>query len=93
MFKSIRTEVDNDHIIRLHLDNAAQKDLFVQNYKQKLLKFLSDRFDAGDIDIESVVDASESNEILYSDEQKYNYLVSKYPQLKEIKKAFNLDLT
>lgn len=93
MFKSVKTELDNDHIIRLHLNNAAQKDLFVQNYKHRLLGFLATRFDTRDIDVETVVDASESNEILYSDEQKYNFLVSKYPQLREIKKAFNLDLT
>jgi DNA polymerase-3 subunit gamma/tau len=93
MFKSVKTELDNDHIIRLHLNNAAQKDLFVQNYKHRLLGFLATRFDIRDVDIETVVDASESNEILYSDEQKYNFLVSKYPQLREIKKTFNLDLT
>jgi DNA polymerase-3 subunit gamma/tau len=93
MLKSIKTEVDNDHIIRIHLDNAAQKDLFVQTYKQKLLGFLQNKFAVNDIDIESVVDISESNEILYSDEQKYNYLVSKYPELKEFKRTFNLDLT
>lgn len=93
MFKSVKTELDNDHIIRLHLNNAAQKDLFVQNYKHRLLSFLATRFDIRDVDIETVVDASESNEILYSDEQKYNFLVSKYPQLREIKKSFNLDLT
>lgn len=93
MFRSVKTELDNDHIVRLHLNNAAQKDLFVQNYKHRLLSFLSTRFDVRDIDIETVVDATESNEILYSDEQKYNFLVSKFPQLREIKKAFNLDLT
>jgi DNA polymerase-3 subunit gamma/tau len=93
MFKSIKTEFDNDHIIRIHLDNAAQKDLFVLTYKQKLLSFLQSKFAVNDIDIESVVDISESNEILYSDEQKYNYLVSKYPELKDFKRTFNLDLT
>ncbi len=93
MFRSVKTELDNDHIIRLHLNNAAQKDLFVQNYKHRLLSFLATRFNVRDIDIETVVDASESNELLYSDEQKYNFLVTKYPQLREIKKAFNLDLT
>lgn len=93
MFKSVKTELDNDHIIRLHLNNAAQKDLFVQNYKNRLMSFLTTRFDVRNIDIETVVDASESNEILYSDEQKYNFLISKYPQLREIKKTFNLDLT
>jgi DNA polymerase-3 subunit gamma/tau len=31
MFRSIRTETGNDQIIKIHLSNAAQKDLFVQN--------------------------------------------------------------
>jgi DNA polymerase-3 subunit gamma/tau len=93
MFKSVKTEVENDHIIKIHLSNAAQKDLFIQNYKQKLINFLNNRFKSKDIDIETIVDLSDTNEILYSDEQKYNYLVAKYPELKELKKAFNLDIT
>jgi DNA polymerase-3 subunit gamma/tau len=93
MFKSVNAEVENDHIIKIHLSNAAQKDLFIQNYKQKLVNFLNKRFKSRDIDIDTVVDLSETNEILYLDEQKYNHLVSKYPELKEFKKAFNLDIT
>jgi hypothetical protein len=46
-----------------------------------------------DIDIETIVDLSETNDILYSDEQKSNYLFTKYPILREMKKAFNLDIT
>ena len=93
MFKSVTTEVENDLNIIIHLSNAAQKDLFVQNYKQKLTTFLNNKFKSQEIDIETVVDLSETNEILYSDEQKYNYLSSKYPGLKDLKKAFNLDIT
>jgi len=93
MFRSVITEVENDQSIRIHLSNAAQKDLFMQNYKQKLALFLKGRFISKEIDIETVVDLSETNEILYSDEQKYNDLVSKYPGLKDFKKAFNLDIT
>jgi DNA polymerase III subunit gamma/tau len=93
MFKSVRTEVENDQSIRIHLSNAAQKDLFVQNYKQKLISFLTNRFNTKEFDIDAVVDLSEKNEMLYSDEQKYNYLVVKYPGLKDFKKAFNLDIT
>ncbi len=92
MFKSIKTEVDSDMIIRIHLSNAAQKDLFIENYKQKIIRFMNTRFGTNDFDIETVVDISEKNDILYSDEQKYNYLTSKYPELKDLKKAFNLDL-
>ena len=93
MFKSIKPELENDQIIRIHLSNAAQKDMFIENYKQKLFTFLSNRFIMKDIDIETVVDISETNEILYSDDQKYSHLVTKYPVLKDLKKAFNLDIT
>jgi DNA polymerase III subunit gamma/tau len=93
MFKSIRPELDNDLTIKIHLSNAAQKDTFVLNYKQKLLSFLESRFILPDIDIETTVDLSESSEILYSDDQKMNYLINKYPILKEMKKTFNLDIT
>ncbi len=92
MFKTIRPEFDGGQTIRIHLTNAAQKDLFVQNYRNRLIGFLDSRFKIDDIDIETFVDLSQSNDILYSDEQKYNYLVSKYPNLKEFKKAFNLDI-
>ncbi len=91
MFKSIKPELQNNGAILLHLSNAAQKDMFIQNYKQKLFNFLENRFSTKKIDVEIVVDLSETNEILYSDEQKYNYLATKYPVIKDMKKAFNLD--
>jgi DNA polymerase III subunit gamma/tau len=91
MFKSIKPEVHPDNTITIHLSNVDQSDLFVRNYKQRLVSFLTDRFRNTDIQIEARVDTAESDGIIYSDEQKYNYLVSKYPALKEIRKAFNLD--
>ncbi len=93
MFKSIRPEVENDQTIKIHLSNAAQRDTFVQNYKQKLSKFLENRFVMTEIDIETAIDLTETNEILYTDEQKSNYLFNKYPILKDMKKTFNLDIT
>jgi DNA polymerase-3 subunit gamma/tau len=93
MFKMINPEVDSDNTIRIHLSNAAQKDIFILNYKQKLINYLETRFIMSDIDIETIVDLTEANEILYSDEQKYNYLFNKYPVLKDMKRAFNLDIT
>jgi DNA polymerase-3 subunit gamma/tau len=93
MFKSIRTEVENDQTIKIHLNNATQKDTFILNYKQKLINFLENKFILSDIDIETTVDLTESNEILYSDDQKLNYLINKYPILKDMKKTFNLDIT
>jgi DNA polymerase-3 subunit gamma/tau len=93
MFKSIRPELENEQTIKIHLSNAAQKDTFILNYRPKLVSFLENKFIMSGIDIETTVDLSESNEILYSDEQKLNYLTNKYPILKEMKKTFNLDIT
>ncbi|MGA2405572.1 MAG: DNA polymerase III subunit gamma/tau [Bacteroidales bacterium] len=93
MFKSIRPEVENDQTIKIHLSNATQKDTFILNYRQKLINFLESKFILSDMDIETIVDLTETSEILYSDEQKFNYLINKYPILKEMKKTFNLDIT
>lgn len=92
MFKSIKPEVENDQTIRIHLSNATQKDTFVLNYKQRLINFLKNKFILSEIEIETTIDMTETNDILYSDEQKSNYLFSKYPILKEMKKNFNLDI-
>jgi DNA polymerase-3 subunit gamma/tau len=93
MFKAIRPELENDQTVRIHLSNAAQKDTFILHYKPKLLSFLESKFILSDFDIETTVDLSESNDVLYSDEQKLNYLINKYPVLKEMRKTFNLDIT
>jgi DNA polymerase-3 subunit gamma/tau len=93
MFKSIRPELEDDQTIKIHLNNAAQKDIFILNYRPKFVSFLEKKFIRSDFEIETTVDLTESNEILYSDEQKLNYLSNKYPILKEMKKTFNLDIT
>ncbi len=92
MFKAIKPEYENETTIRIHLNNAAQKDIFILNYKQKLLGFLGKKFNVPGLDIETTVDLSEKDEILYSDEQKSAYLLNKYPALREMKKTFNLDI-
>jgi DNA polymerase III alpha subunit (gram-positive type) len=93
MFKTIKPEMDDEQTIRIHLSNAAQKDLFIQNYKQKLISFLEHKFKITELDIETAIDQSESNDLLYSDEQKFNHLQKKYPVLKDFRKTFNLDIT
>lgn len=91
MFKSVITDIEEDRII-IHLSNATQKEIFVQNYKQRLQGLLNKRFNQQNVEIETVVDIGENGGIIYSDEQKYNHLVSKYPELREMKRLFNLDI-
>jgi DNA polymerase-3 subunit gamma/tau len=93
MLKSIEPDFENGSTIIIPLSNAAQKDLFVLNYKPRLIGFLEKEFRTRNIDIETRVDLTDVNELPYSDEQKFNYLQAKYPSLKDLKKTFNLDLT
>jgi len=93
MFKSIRPALEDDHTIVLTLANAAQKDIFSENYRQKLLTWFKNRFNIQDPDIETTVDLAEANEAPYTDEQKFSYLQNKYPVMKDFKKTFNLDFT
>jgi DNA polymerase-3 subunit gamma/tau len=92
MFKSITPELENSSTIKIHLSNATQKDTFVQHYKQRLINFLEQYFIMKEVEIETIVDLKQTDDIIYSDEQKYNYLFNKYPVLKEMKKTFNLDI-
>jgi len=93
MFNTIKPEVENDQTIKIHLSNATQKDTFILNYRQRLINFLESRFILSGLDIETTVDLTETTDILYTDEQKYNYLFNKFPIMKEMKKNFNLDIT
>jgi DNA polymerase-3 subunit gamma/tau len=92
MFKTIKPEIADNQIIRLRFNNTDQNETFTQNYKQRLITFLERKFVLHNTDIESIVDEDESTDIIYSDEQKYNYMSTKYPVLKEMKKVFNLDI-
>jgi hypothetical protein len=92
MFKTIKPEFREENKILFHLSNEAQRDMFDLNYKQRLISYLSERFKTGAMIIETIVDLSEENGIIYSDEQKYSFLSSKYPIIKDMKKAFNLDI-
>ena len=92
MFKSINPEMESNQTIRIHVHNATQKDTFILDYKQRFINFLGRKYLLNDIDIETLVDISETNDIIYSDEQKFNHLFNKYPIMREIKKTFNLDI-
>ena len=93
MFKSIRPRLEDDHTIVIPLTNAAQKDIFTEHYRQRMMEWFKVRFLVQDLDIETSVDPSEADEAPYTDEQKFNYLQGKYPVMKDFKKTFNLDFT
>ncbi len=92
MFKSVQPEFENANAISIHLHNATQKDTFNLNYKQRLISFIEGKFNVTGLEIQTIIDQSENEDILYTDDQKQNYLLNKFPALKELRKIFNLDI-
>jgi DNA polymerase-3 subunit gamma/tau len=92
MFKTARPELNNENSVLLHLTNADEKDYFSRNYSHKLVNTLISVFSNPPASVETVVDTTESVQKLYSDDDKLEHLQEKYPTLKDIRKAFNLDL-
>lgn len=88
---AVTPEMLPDMTIVLRLDNTALKEAFDHNYKAKLEHYLRENLQNSMLKLKTIVEATERGEILYSPEQKFNYLASKNPALKDLKKTFNLD--
>jgi DNA polymerase-3 subunit gamma/tau len=88
---SVTPELLPDRTVILKLDNSALKEAFDHNFRARLEHYLRDTLQNSIITLQTVVEATERGEILYSPEQKFNHLASKNPALKDLKKTFNLD--
>jgi DNA polymerase III subunit gamma/tau len=84
-------EIAADKSINLKLDNSALKETFDHNFKNKLEHYLRQTLKNSTISINTIVEITERNDILYTDEQKLNYIASKNPAIRELKKTLNLD--
>ncbi|MEZ5020425.1 MAG: DNA polymerase III subunit gamma/tau [Bacteroidales bacterium] len=88
---SVSPELLEDKTILLKLDNLTLREAFDHNFKPRLEGHLRRTLQNGAITLQTMVEATERGEILYSSEQKFNHLASRNPALKELKKTFNLD--
>ena len=88
---SVSPELLEDKTILLKLDNLTLREAFDHNFKPRLEGNLRRTLQNGAITLQTMVEATERGEILYSSEQKFNHLASRNPALKELKKTFNLD--
>jgi DNA polymerase-3 subunit gamma/tau len=91
MMKTVMPQYDeNKKSIFFEFSNSDQKELFVNNYKQKLLAMISQRRGGNDIELVIEVESTGKKEIIYSDTQKLQFFQSQYPNIKEFIKEFHL---
>ncbi|GAB4055284.1 DNA polymerase III subunit gamma/tau [Spirosoma litoris] len=77
--------------IHLKLDNTLQVD-FLTELKPELLGYLRSELQNSQIKIEHEVVIQEVKKMIYSSQDKYNYLAEKNPALHELRKVLNLEV-
>lgn len=90
--KSHQPTFDTDGRIRVVLNTEAQKENFIKNIKPGLIKYFNSRFGIYDYDIQAFVEENNaSGKKIYTDQDKFDYLSQKNPDLGKLKTLFNLD--
>ncbi|WMJ73248.1 hypothetical protein RCC89_08745 [Cytophagaceae bacterium ABcell3] len=79
--------------IILRLDNVLQQDI-LNSFRSELLDFLRKNLCNSSIMLEHYIELPPENEknMLYTDKDKYRYLVEKYPLLDEMRVRLGLDV-
>lgn len=77
--------------IHLTLDNTLQVD-FLTELKPDLLGYLRRELQNSQIQIEHKVVVQEVKKMIYSSQDKFNYLAEKNPALLELRKVLNLEV-
>lgn len=77
--------------IQLTLDNTLQVG-YLTELKPDLLGYLRNELQNSQIQIEHTVTQQEVKKMIYSSQDKYNYLAEKNPALHELRKVLNLEV-
>jgi len=80
-----------DNIIEIVLPNQNAIEDFVHKLKAKLTNFLRDKVENDYIEISIELEKTEDKKLLYTSEEKFQYMVSKNPNLLVFKQKFDLD--
>ena len=81
----------NDSLIHITLDNTLQVD-FLTEVKPELLGYLRDKLQNSRIQLEHTVTKHEMKKMIYSSQDKYNFMADKNPALHELRKVLNLEV-
>ena len=84
--------MQDSNLIRLQLNSEAQKDHFMSHIRRELIRYIREKTGAGNLEILAVVSPRKENgNKIYTDQDKLEFLISKNPELGELKTRFNLD--
>ena len=78
-------------VIQITLDNSLQVD-YLTEVKPELLAHLRDQLQNSRIQLEHIVTQQEVKKMIYSSQDKYNFMADKNPALHELRKTLNLEV-
>lgn len=81
--------------IHLQLENEVQIKQFNETLRLELLQILREKFQNQQLDfvLEEIPASQQETKRLYTQEEKFDHLVQKHPQLELLKKTFGLDIS
>jgi DNA polymerase-3 subunit gamma/tau len=91
IINGMEPELKEDNSIELILSTEAQKEYFDKNYKSDMLKFLQKELSNSQISFTTIVTDQQENSTPYTQEEKFNHLKSKNPDLEILKRDLGLD--
>lgn len=79
-----------ENIIEIKLTNSVEQPI-LESIKTDLLQFLRSNLNNQLLSLEAKLVQMESSEMIYTDREKFNHLVGKYPKLKALQEKLGLD--
>lgn len=81
----------NGTVIHLTLDNTLQVG-YLTDLKPELMGYLRTELQNSQIQLEHKVTVQEAKKMIYSSQDKFNFLAEKNPALHELRKVLNLEV-
>ncbi len=85
-----QVSIDDDLTIHLLLPNSFQTKT-IEELQLELLTHLRKKFNNGQIKLVAEVEKFEDKKLIYTNSEKFEYLVQKYPDLMKLKHRLDLD--
>ena len=83
-------ELIDQHIIKIKLNSDIQMDT-IERLKSELMPYLRGQLNNHKIKLQAEVIMLDEGEMIYTDEEKFKYLLKKHPPLRKLQERLGLD--
>ena len=83
-------KLSEGNVIEIKLTNSVEQPI-LESIRTELIQFLRTNLNNHSLTIEAKLVQMESNEMIYTDRERFNYLAEKYPNLKKLQEKLGLD--